>query len=131
MTPMQVMQAATVNIARAYRVDDELGSIAPGKRADPVALDRDPLTDVENMRTVSLVVKDGQIIDRSALPSHRLLDVVGCHLARQHPDKLKRRQIFGSRGECQTSHHPCTNLLILPASPDSVIHTQSPICWAP
>ena len=73
MTPMQVVQAATVNIARAYRVDDELGSIAPGKRADLVALDRDPLTDVENMRTVSLVVKEGQAVDRSALPSSRLL----------------------------------------------------------
>jgi imidazolonepropionase-like amidohydrolase len=70
---MQVIQAATVNIARAYRVDDELGSIAAGKRADLVALDQDPLTDVENMRTVSLVVKDGQVIDRSALPSPRLL----------------------------------------------------------
>ena len=73
MTPMQVVQAATINIARAYRVDADLGSIAPGKRADLVALDRDPLSDVENMRTVSLVVKDGQVIDRSALPSSRLL----------------------------------------------------------
>jgi imidazolonepropionase-like amidohydrolase len=73
MTPMQVVQAATVNIARAYRVDDELGSIASGKRADPVALDLDPLADVENIRTVSLVVKEGQVIDRSALPSPRLL----------------------------------------------------------
>jgi imidazolonepropionase-like amidohydrolase len=73
MTPMQVVQAATANIARAYRVDDELGSIAPGKRADLVALDRDPLANVENMRTVSLVVKDGLVIDRSALPSSPLL----------------------------------------------------------
>lgn len=73
MTPMQVVQAATVNIARAYRLADDLGSIAPGKRADLVALDRDPLSDVENMRTVSLVVKDGQVVDGSALPSSRLL----------------------------------------------------------
>jgi imidazolonepropionase-like amidohydrolase len=73
MTPMQVVQAATANIARAYRVDDELGSITPGKRADLVALDRDPLADVQNMRTVALVVKDGQVIDRSGLPSSPLL----------------------------------------------------------
>ena len=73
MTPMQVVQAATVNIARAYGVYDELGSIAAGKRADLVALDRDPLSNVENMRTISLVVKDGQVIDGSELPSSRLL----------------------------------------------------------
>ena len=73
MTCMQVIQAATRNIARAYQVDAELGSLVAGKRADMVVLDADPLASVENLRSVSLVVKDGTVVNRAALPTPRVL----------------------------------------------------------
>lgn len=73
MTPMQVIQAATLNIARAYRVDSGLGSLTAGKHADMVVLDADPLASAENMRSVSMVIKDGKIVDLAALPSPRVL----------------------------------------------------------
>lgn len=77
MTPMQIVQAATLNIARAYKVDAELGSLAAGKRADMVVLDADPLASAENMRSVSMVIKDGVIVERAALPSPRVLPPAG------------------------------------------------------
>lgn len=46
---------------------DDLGMIAIGMRADLVLLDADPSADIRNARSVHTVIKDGQVIDRSAL----------------------------------------------------------------
>lgn len=73
MSPMQVVEASTINVATAYGLQAELGTVEPGKVADLVALDRDPLADIENLRSVKTVVKEGRIIDRSQLPTTRLL----------------------------------------------------------
>ena len=45
--------------AQACRVEDQVGSLAPGKRADLIAIDGDPLKDIQALRCVSLVMKDG------------------------------------------------------------------------
>jgi imidazolonepropionase-like amidohydrolase len=50
--------------AEACRVGDEIGSLVPGKRADLIAIDGDPLKEIEAMRRVRLVVKDGVIYGR-------------------------------------------------------------------
>lgn len=60
MTPLQAIQAATINSAKLLGREDELGSIAAGKAADLVALQCDPLQDVECLRKVRGVVKAGQ-----------------------------------------------------------------------
>jgi imidazolonepropionase-like amidohydrolase len=73
MTPMSVVQAATINIARAYHVDRHLGSLEAGKMADLVILDQDPLADVEHLRSISTVVKGGRMVDRGALPLRPVL----------------------------------------------------------
>jgi imidazolonepropionase-like amidohydrolase len=73
MTPMMIIQAATKNIAAAYKKLDQIGTLEPGKLADLVVLDADPLQDIENMRKVSLVMKEGQTIDRDTLPRHPIL----------------------------------------------------------
>ena len=47
--------------AEACRVSDDIGTITPGKRADLIAIDGDPLTDIAAMRRVSAVMKDGAL----------------------------------------------------------------------
>src|SRR5437763_1586443 len=45
--------------AQACRVEDQVGTLAPGKRAGLIAIDGDPLKDIQALRCVSLVMKDG------------------------------------------------------------------------
>jgi len=59
MTPLQAIRAATLESARLLRKEKELGSIAPGKLADLVALACDPLADIACLQQVRGVVKAG------------------------------------------------------------------------
>src|SRR4051812_19485578 len=66
MTPMEVLVASTRNAARAMgRVD--IGTLEPGKLADLVVLDADPLAAVANLRRVRLVARGGEIWTREEL----------------------------------------------------------------
>ncbi|HMB91014.1 MAG TPA: amidohydrolase family protein [Rhodothermales bacterium] len=56
---MDVLQIATCHGAIALGVDDEVGTIAVGKRADLVVLAADPLMDIRNTQAVNLVLKNG------------------------------------------------------------------------
>ncbi len=47
--------------------EDDLGSIEPGKHADMVLLDADPLADISNVARISAVFKGGQRVDLGAL----------------------------------------------------------------
>ena len=47
--------------AEACRIDREVGTITPGKRADLIAVEGDPLKDISAMERVRLVMKDGVI----------------------------------------------------------------------
>jgi imidazolonepropionase-like amidohydrolase len=73
MRPMDMLMAATKNIARAYKVDSDLGTIEAGKIADIVVLDRDPLASAMNYRSIDIIIKDGRVVDRHSLPTRRLL----------------------------------------------------------
>lgn len=73
-SPMDILIAATRNGAAAYGLGDELGTVEQGKIADLLVLDADPLADIANMRSISMVIKDGRIVDRDALPSVKVLD---------------------------------------------------------
>lgn len=73
LSPMQALQAATRNVAAAYRKLDQLGTLAPGKIADLVILDADPLADPANYGAVNAVMKEGRLMDLAALPRVRVL----------------------------------------------------------
>jgi len=60
MTPLQALRAATVAAAQVLRLEDR-ARIAPGLRADLVAVDGDPLTDVGALRQVRFVMKAGKV----------------------------------------------------------------------
>jgi len=55
MTPMQVLVAATGGAARALKLDRELGTLEPGKWADLLVLDANPLTSIRNTRQIDSV----------------------------------------------------------------------------
>ena len=73
MKPMDAIMAATANIARAYHLDREIGTLEPGKRADLLILDADPLADIMNVEKIATVMKDGLVVDRAVLPLKRVL----------------------------------------------------------
>lgn len=62
MTPMQAIQSATVRAAELLGKDDELGSIAPGRFADLVAVDGNPLRDITALENVAHVMKGGNTV---------------------------------------------------------------------
>jgi imidazolonepropionase-like amidohydrolase len=64
MTPMQVIVAATRNSAEFLRMADA-GTLQPGKSADFIVLDANPLDDITNSRRISAVVLRGAAVDRS------------------------------------------------------------------
>ena len=69
MSPHDALAAATIEGARYLGLDAELGSIAPGKLADLVVLDRDPLADLRATEAIHLVLKNG--VPVSDLPPAR------------------------------------------------------------
>jgi imidazolonepropionase-like amidohydrolase len=73
MAPMDALISATRNIAEAYGKGDELGSVEPGKRADLLVLEANPLENAENYGRIAHVVKDGELVDRQHLPEHPVL----------------------------------------------------------
>jgi imidazolonepropionase-like amidohydrolase len=61
MTPMQAIKSATSVAARLLGQEENLGSIAPGRFADLVAVAGDPLADITELERVTFVMKDGAI----------------------------------------------------------------------
>jgi imidazolonepropionase-like amidohydrolase len=59
MTPLQALRVATLYPAQTLGLDKDLGSIEPGKLADFVVLEKNPLANIENSQSVALVVKNG------------------------------------------------------------------------
>jgi|SRR5688572_5394705 len=67
LTPLEALRSATVNGAKAMGMERDLGVIAPGRLADLVILEADPLADVANLSRVSRVIKDGRAFSPAEL----------------------------------------------------------------
>jgi imidazolonepropionase-like amidohydrolase len=65
MTPLQAIQTATINDADLLGWSDKVGTIEPGKWADVVAVDGDPLADVTTLERVKFVMKGGEVVKNS------------------------------------------------------------------
>jgi len=65
--PADVLKVATINGARALNVANTLGTVEPGKLADLVVVEGNPLRDIRNTRNVELVIKAGRIYDPEEL----------------------------------------------------------------
>jgi imidazolonepropionase-like amidohydrolase len=62
MTPLEALQAATINGARLLGLDKQMGTIQPGKFADLVAVEGEPLEDITAMEHVVWVMKSGKVV---------------------------------------------------------------------
>jgi imidazolonepropionase-like amidohydrolase len=67
LTPMEVIQLATLGAARVMGKDAQVGSVEAGKRADLILVDGDPLRDFSALRRVSRVVANGTMYDPADL----------------------------------------------------------------
>lgn len=67
LSPLAALQAATRNAAQFIGQIDRRGTIEVGKTADLVVLDKDPLADIHNTRTVQAVVLNGKLFPRPTL----------------------------------------------------------------
>jgi imidazolonepropionase-like amidohydrolase len=77
LTPFEIIRAATLEPARFLGLLDSAGTIAPGKLADLVLLDANPLLDIRNTRRIAAVVANGVLFDER--DRARLLSTARCH----------------------------------------------------
>jgi imidazolonepropionase-like amidohydrolase len=60
--PADILKAMTVNAAELLRVDKVRGNIIEGLSADLIAMPADPLSDIESLRKIDFVMKDGKVV---------------------------------------------------------------------
>jgi hypothetical protein len=80
MTNRQVLESATRQSAEWLGVSGDRGVVAPGKRADLILLDADPLADVANTRRIAAVIVGGRYLSRADLNA-RMHDLEGRNMA--------------------------------------------------
>jgi len=66
---MKVIQASTLWPAQVMGVDKDYGSVEPGKAADVLIIDGNPLQDIKAMRNIHTVIMDGKIVDTRFNPN--------------------------------------------------------------
>lgn len=72
MTPLQALQAATINGAALLNWSDRIGTIEPGKFADIIAIDGDPVQDINAIEKIVFVMKDGVTFKNDLAPKTAL-----------------------------------------------------------
>jgi len=67
LTPMEAIVAATRNTAESLGLGTEIGTVEPGKEADLLILDADPLLDIQNTQKIHAVVQRGREVPSQEL----------------------------------------------------------------
>jgi imidazolonepropionase-like amidohydrolase len=62
--PLEVIKIATKNGAQALDIDEETGTIEPGKQADMIVLSENPLDDISNTKKIEAVINNGQLMNK-------------------------------------------------------------------
>ena len=65
--PLEAIQSATIVSARAMNLDGDSGTVEPGKRADLILVDGNPLVSFGDIRKVSRVVANGRLYGAASL----------------------------------------------------------------
>jgi imidazolonepropionase-like amidohydrolase len=68
MTPAQALRSATVSGADLLGLADQIGTVEPGKLADLVAVQGNPLSDIKTLESINFVMKEGVVFKRPAQP---------------------------------------------------------------
>ena len=79
MTPVEALRAGTIASARSLGMDQDIGSLEPGKLADLLVLDADPSADIRNSDKIARVMLGGRLYDA------RTMNEVGTGNARRAP----------------------------------------------
>ncbi len=67
MSNLQALKCATINGAKYLGMDKEIGSLAPGKLADLIVLDKNPLDDIHNSESIRYVMVNGRLYESETL----------------------------------------------------------------
>ena len=70
LTPLEAIQAATINAAELLNWQDKVGALEPEHYADLIAVDGDPLADITVLQHVTFVMKGGAVVKDGAAGAH-------------------------------------------------------------
>ena len=62
--PAEIITALTRHAAAYLELGDEIGTLEPGKVADLIVIDGDPLTDISTLANVQIVIQAGRVVRR-------------------------------------------------------------------
>ncbi len=68
LSPLEAITVATKNAATALKIQQQYGTLEPGKVADLIILNSDPVKDIKNTRQIFAVYKDGKEVSKGPLP---------------------------------------------------------------
>jgi imidazolonepropionase-like amidohydrolase len=61
---LEVIKIATRNGAQALGIEEDVGTIEPGKQADMIVLSDNPVEEINNTKKIEAVINNGQLIER-------------------------------------------------------------------